>query len=134
MKLADFPEVQALSAQDKLQLVDELWLSVAPQLGSMAVSQEEKDILDARWAAFLKDPSSALTFGTISREDAEASSMNGLILLPDVFDDVARAVSVRPLPSTPRRADRRVAGDSYCPRQTEFRPKAFKRKGIEEAD
>jgi putative addiction module component (TIGR02574 family) len=61
MKLADFPEVQALSAQEKLQLVDELWLSVAPQLGSLAVSQEEKDLLDARWAAFLKDPSSALT-------------------------------------------------------------------------
>jgi putative addiction module component (TIGR02574 family) len=53
--------VRALSAQEKLQLVDELWLSVAPQLDSLAVSQEEKDLLDARWAAFLKKPSSALT-------------------------------------------------------------------------
>jgi len=61
VKLADFPGVRALSAQEKLQLVDELWISVAPQLGSLAVSQEEKDLLDARWAAFLKDPSSALT-------------------------------------------------------------------------
>ena len=61
MKLADFPEVRALSTRDKLQLVDELWLSVAPQLDSLTVSQEEKDLLDARWAAFLKDPSSALT-------------------------------------------------------------------------
>jgi len=61
VKLADFPEVRALSAQDKLQLVDELWLSVAPQLESLAVSQEEKNLLDARWAAFLKNPSSALT-------------------------------------------------------------------------
>ena len=61
MKLADFPGVPALSAQEKLQLVDELWLSVAPQLGLMAVSQEEKDLLDARSGAFLKDPSSALT-------------------------------------------------------------------------
>ena len=61
MKLADFPEVRALSAQEKLQLVDELWLSVAPQLGSLTVSPEEKGLLDARWAAFLKDPSSALT-------------------------------------------------------------------------
>jgi putative addiction module component (TIGR02574 family) len=61
MKLADFPEVRALSAREKLQLVDELWLSVAPQLGSMAVSREEKKLLDTRWAAFLKDPSSALT-------------------------------------------------------------------------
>jgi putative addiction module component (TIGR02574 family) len=61
MKLADFPEVRALSAQEKLQLVDELWLSVAPQLGLLAVSKEEKDVLDARWEAFLNDPSSALT-------------------------------------------------------------------------
>ena len=61
MKLADFPEVRALSAEEKLQLVDELWLSVAPQLGSLAVSGEEKDLLDARWEVFLKDPSSALT-------------------------------------------------------------------------
>jgi len=61
MKLADFPEVRALSAQEKLQLVDELWLSVAPQLDALAVSQDEKNLLDARWAAFLKDPSSALT-------------------------------------------------------------------------
>jgi putative addiction module component (TIGR02574 family) len=61
MKLADFPEVRAMSAQEKLELVDELWLSVAPQLDSLAVSQQEKKLLDARWAAFLKDPSSALT-------------------------------------------------------------------------
>jgi len=61
VKLADFPEMRALSAQEKLQLVDELWLSLAPQLGSLAVSQKEKDLLDARWAAFLNDPSSALT-------------------------------------------------------------------------
>jgi putative addiction module component (TIGR02574 family) len=61
MKLADFPEVRAMSAREKLQLVDELWLSVAPQLDSLAPAPEEKDTLDARWAAFLKDPSSALT-------------------------------------------------------------------------
>jgi len=61
MKFADFPEVGALSAQEKLQLVDELWLSVAPQLDSLVVSQEEKNLLNARWEAFLKDPSSALT-------------------------------------------------------------------------
>ncbi len=61
MKLADFPEVRALSPQEKLQLVDEIWLSVAPQLDSLVVSREEKDLLDARWTAFLNDPSSALT-------------------------------------------------------------------------
>jgi putative addiction module component (TIGR02574 family) len=61
MKLADFPEMRTLSAREKLQLVDELWISVAPQLDSLAVSQEEKKLLDARWESFLKNPSSALT-------------------------------------------------------------------------
>jgi hypothetical protein len=45
MTLDDSPERRSLSVQEKL-----------------AVSQEEKDFLDTRWAAFLKYPSSALTF------------------------------------------------------------------------
>jgi putative addiction module component (TIGR02574 family) len=61
MTLTDLPEVLALSAREKLQLVDELWLSVAPELDSLEVSQEEKALLDERWAAFLKDPASALS-------------------------------------------------------------------------
>lgn len=63
MTLTDFPEVRALSAREKLQLVDELWVSVAPELGALEVSAEEKKMLDRRWAAFLKDPASALTLG-----------------------------------------------------------------------
>ena len=61
MTLTDFPEVQALSAREKLQLVDELWVSVAPELEALEVSAEEKGMLDDRWARFLKDPASALT-------------------------------------------------------------------------
>jgi putative addiction module component (TIGR02574 family) len=61
MTLTDFPEVKALSAREKLQLVDELWVSVAPELEALEVSGEERRILDERWAAFLKDPASALT-------------------------------------------------------------------------
>jgi putative addiction module component (TIGR02574 family) len=61
MTLTDFPAVQALSAQEKLLLVDELWLSVAPELDTLEVSEEEKGMLDERWAAFLKDPASALS-------------------------------------------------------------------------
>jgi len=61
MTLTDLPEVRALSAREKLQLVDELWLSVAPELDDLEVSEEEKSTLDGRWAAFLKDPASALT-------------------------------------------------------------------------
>ncbi len=45
MKLADFPEAGALSAQEKLQLVDELWLSMAPQLSSAASPMNELIVL-----------------------------------------------------------------------------------------
>ena len=61
MKLANFPEVQHLPVREKLELVDELWLSITPELGSLSVSEEEKEVLDERWAAFLKSPDSALT-------------------------------------------------------------------------
>lgn len=61
MKLIDLPEVHDLPIREKLQLVDELWLSVTEELESLEVSREEKGTLDTRWAAFLKDPDSALT-------------------------------------------------------------------------
>jgi len=61
MTLTDFPEVRALTVREKLQLVDELWISVSPELAAMEVSEEEKEILDTRWAAYIRDPASALT-------------------------------------------------------------------------
>lgn len=61
MKLIDLPEVQKLPVHEKLRLVDELWLSMTPELDLLEVSQEEKETLDKRWAAFLSDPGSALT-------------------------------------------------------------------------
>ena len=61
MTLTDLPEVRALSAREKLQLVDELWMFVAPELDTLAVSEEEKGMLDDRWATFLKSPAAALT-------------------------------------------------------------------------
>lgn len=56
MRLADLPEVRALSAREKLQLLDELWQDVAHDLDTLEVSQTEKELLDQRWAAFLRDP------------------------------------------------------------------------------
>ena len=61
MTLTDLPEVRALTAREKLQLVDELWMSVAPELDALAVSEEEKGMLDERWSTFLRDPAAALT-------------------------------------------------------------------------
>lgn len=61
MKIADLPEVRALSTREKLQLVDELWEDVARDLDSLEVSREEREALEERWAAFLRDPSRALS-------------------------------------------------------------------------
>ena len=60
MKLADLPQVRALSAHEKLELVDELWQDLARDLDTLEVCAAEKELLDRRWAAFLRDPSSAL--------------------------------------------------------------------------
>jgi len=56
MTLTDLPEVQTLSAQEKLQLLDDLWVSVVTELDALEVSAEEKGMLDERWATFIKDP------------------------------------------------------------------------------
>ena len=61
MRLADFPDVQDLPVRQKLELVDELWLSMAPELDSLEVSEPEQELLDERWAAFLQEPASAMT-------------------------------------------------------------------------
>jgi putative addiction module component (TIGR02574 family) len=61
MRLADLPDVRALSAREKLRLLDELWQDLAHDLDSLEVSETEKELLDQRWAAFLRDPAAALT-------------------------------------------------------------------------
>lgn len=61
MKLVDLPAVQALTLREKLQLVDELWEDVAQEMDSLEVTEEEKKLLDERWADFLDDPFRALT-------------------------------------------------------------------------
>ena len=61
MSLTEFPQVQALSTRQKLELVDEIWKDVAQDLDSLEVTQEDRDLLDTRWAEFLESPSSALT-------------------------------------------------------------------------
>ena len=70
MKLADFPSVAALSAVEKLQLVDEIWASVGAGLNRSAVSVEEKKILDERWAAYERNPESAITIEELQRKVA----------------------------------------------------------------
>jgi putative addiction module component (TIGR02574 family) len=61
MTLTELPQVQALSVREKLELVDEIWASVSSNSDSLEVTQEEKDILDHRWADFLANPGAALS-------------------------------------------------------------------------
>jgi putative addiction module component (TIGR02574 family) len=42
-------------------LLGELWQDLAHDLDSLEVSETEEELLDQRWAAFLRDPSAALT-------------------------------------------------------------------------
>jgi putative addiction module component (TIGR02574 family) len=60
VKLAELPAVLALSADEKLELLDELLLSVAREIGS-DISEEEKRLLESRWAEHLANPEKALT-------------------------------------------------------------------------
>lgn len=60
-------KLDQMTIEEKLQLVDELWLSMTPELESLEVSQGDRELLDERWAAFLKAPSSALTLEEFQR-------------------------------------------------------------------
>ncbi len=61
MKLAEFPQILSLSVREKLELVDEIWKSASPDADLLDVSEEEKQLLDERWAEFLAAPEAALT-------------------------------------------------------------------------
>ena len=60
-------QLDKMTVAEKLQLVDELWMSITPELRSLEVSPEDRELLDDRWAAFLKDPTSALTLEEFQR-------------------------------------------------------------------
>jgi putative addiction module component (TIGR02574 family) len=61
MKLAELPQVIALSPAEKLDLIGELWESLEQEQKQVEVSEQEKKILDSRWEQFLANPESALT-------------------------------------------------------------------------
>lgn len=60
-------QLDQMTLEEKLRLVDELWLSMTPELESLEVSQGDRELLDERWAAFLQNPTSALTFEEFQR-------------------------------------------------------------------
>ena len=54
MKLKELPQVMALSTAEKLELIDELWESIAPGEDQGDISDEEKKLLDERWERYLR--------------------------------------------------------------------------------
>jgi putative addiction module component (TIGR02574 family) len=65
MKLKELPQIMALSTAEKLELIDDLWISIEPELQQVEVSEEEKKLLDSRWEKFLANPDSALTLDQV---------------------------------------------------------------------
>ncbi len=61
MKLKELPQVMALSTEEKLDLIHDLWESIYPEVEQNEVSDEEKKLLDERWEKHLANPESALT-------------------------------------------------------------------------
>jgi putative addiction module component (TIGR02574 family) len=61
MKLADFPQIQALTDDEKEELVDEILLSISQKTDDEDLSPEVKEQLDSRWERYLANPESALT-------------------------------------------------------------------------
>ena len=76
MRLADFPDVQGLPVRQKLELVDELWISMGPELDSLEVSEPEQEVLDERGAAFVQYPEPAITLDEFRKRMKAERSLN----------------------------------------------------------
>ena len=54
-------DIDQLSAAEKILLVEEIWDSLAADESNVLVSDEEKTLLERRWAEYKQNPGSALT-------------------------------------------------------------------------
>jgi len=82
MSIADIPQLQLLTSDEKLQLIEELWESLDHGDVSWPISDEEKAILAARLAEHEANPGSSLSLAEFQRRWAEkhpeAPIMDGL--------------------------------------------------------
>ena len=60
-------EVRKLSLAEKIQLVENLWDQVAAEGDGLSVPDSHKDLLDARLAAHLEAPDSAISLDEFRR-------------------------------------------------------------------
>lgn len=54
-------QIDRMTCEEKLELVDKLWLSMKSDLDLLSVSTAEQKLLNDRWEAFVTDPDSAIT-------------------------------------------------------------------------
>ena len=69
MSLARFPELQKLTCQEKMKLADELWQAGVSD--SMPVTEAQKDVLDARWAAYRAGTMTRISVAELNRRLAK---------------------------------------------------------------
>ena len=62
--------IDQLSRDERLELVQEIWDSIAAEDGTMPLSQAQRDELDRRLAAHRANPSAAIPW-----EDVEAEAL-----------------------------------------------------------
>lgn len=64
---AEFEQLFHLSVSERLQLVQELWDSIASQPDAVPVPKWQKDELARRKAEYLKDPNSGRSWDEVQR-------------------------------------------------------------------
>jgi putative addiction module component (TIGR02574 family) len=71
MTLDEMPQIQQLTKEEKLQLVEDLWDAIAAMPDDLAVSDDEKALLDQRLKAQSESPQDALTLEDFKTRLAE---------------------------------------------------------------
>ncbi|MGC1275793.1 MAG: addiction module protein [Planctomycetaceae bacterium] len=66
MPLADFPEIKSLSTEEKLQLVEELWIDIQSSPDRNSYEQRLREEIDRRLAKFDANPESGLTLDEVT--------------------------------------------------------------------
>jgi len=57
-----------LSIAERLQLVEDIWDSIAQDATALPLTPEQEAELDRRWAEHARDPSSAIPWGQVRDE------------------------------------------------------------------
>ena len=69
----EFAPIFKLGRAERLQLVEDLWDSIARSNADLPVPQWQKDELDRRKKNFLHNPDSGLTWDQVKRDILQAS-------------------------------------------------------------